>query len=281
MLVYRTIPFILISAVLSFGLTLMFQPSIASGAQNTSGWTLSQLSRLFGKQTVKFDSNHVRMENLKTGLVSVLTGPPWKIAFYNPRQKLIYETDFWYLEAAMSDGFSGDGDLETIEKSTVSPASGDRLTIAGLKTNYYTMRDYTAYRTRNVHAGKRDQMSALPSVEPMPMVSIDYWASSEIKVPPQVSLFISKLCRIPHASGIPLRVKAQDVNNRRTTVLDTYQCVAGKVPPAEFIIPKGYKRTKTFRELVFDEGTQNQALEMMRGFMDADEEAEKKPKKKK
>ncbi len=277
LLVYR----IAIVLVASIALLLLEPCCIAAETQGATGWTLYQLSRLSGKQTVKFDSNHVKMENSKTGLVSVLTGPPWKMTFYNDRQKLYFDSELWNIEVLMSEGFSGDGDLDAVEKATVHAAGGNPISLAGLKSQYYMMRNYSALSGSQRQIANREQLAALPSVEPIPVTSIDLWVSTDIKVPSQVWSFISRMYRTPHAPGIPLRAKSQDITFKQTTILDTYKCVVGKIPLSEFALPKGYKRAKTFRDMIFDQGAQTQALEMMRGFMDSDTEAEQRKAKKK
>lgn len=267
-----------ISAAVTF--SALAHPCKASGAQNESGWTLSQMSRLRGNARVKFDSNHVKIENPKTGLVTIATGPPWKMISYNNSQKLIFETDFSNAAIALNDGFTGDAEFEVIENARLEKLVIPQPPIAGQKTRAYFMRNAKAFLSKGARgaAAYREQFSPVPSIDAVAMSSIDYWVSTDINVLPQVSRFMCAMYRVPYQSGVPLRLKAKDANGRPILELDTFSCVAGKIPLSEFAIPKGYKKVLSFRDMQFDQGTQSQVLEMMQGFMDSPEERAPKSK---
>lgn len=248
-----------------------------------TGWTLSQLSRLSGRQIVKFDKNHARLESPKTGTVSLLVGPPWKMYFFNPRKKLVFGADFANLGPVIDEGFTGGEESDVIEGTPMKEMKGAGRKVASLNTRYFFMHDSKAFRqlvTRR-RSGYRETLSGLPAADAVPLVQAEYWVAADIKVPMQVSKFICKVYKMPFASGVPLRYKAKDVNGHTSVELDTFSCSLGKFKPDEFVIPKGYHRAKSYREFVFDEGAQNQALQMMQGLMDADEAAKKSRSRKK
>jgi len=238
---------------------------------DAEGWTLSQMNRLSGPQRVKIDRNHVKMENLKSGLIGIMTGPPWKVTFYNKQTKIILQTDYARLTTCLDEGFSGDAELDVIQSAKLKEVMGRKLTIAGQKTKLYALRNPRALaQTRTRKATYAEEFAAMPSVDPVPMATIDYWVASDIRVADEISDFICQIYRMPYSAAVPLRLKALDANGRSTTELDTFGCVPGKIPASEFAIPKGYRKAKGFREFVFGEGSQNQAVQMMQGFMESE-----------
>jgi hypothetical protein len=211
------------------------------------------------------------MENLKTGLVSLLIGPPWRVHFYNNRHKVVFESNLARLRNAFEDGFTGDAELDLIQETHLERAKGTQLNIAGLRSQRFFMRNPKALIARRTRPKTyREEFSALPSIEPVPMASIDYWVAHDIHVPLQVTKFICEIYKMPVTTLVPLRLRAQDALARQTIELDTFRSVAGKISPSEFAIPKGFRQAKSFREVMFDEGVQSQAVEMMQGMMDND-----------
>lgn len=265
----------------------LYTESIGSayGAESHTGWSLLQFSRLSGKHNVELDSNHVKMENQKTGLVSLLTGPPWKAYFYNKHHQVIFGTDLAHLHDTFEDGFTGDAELDLIQETPLQKANNTQLNIAGLRSQHFFMRNPKALIARRARPKTyREQFSGLPSIEPVPMASIDYWVALDIHVPMQVTRFICEIYKMPRTTLVPLRLKAQDAIARQTIELDTFRCVEGKISPSEFAIPKGFRQAKSFREVMFDEDVQSQTIEMMQGMMGNEDEDKKssrsdKPKK--
>src|SRR5581483_4056575 len=108
---------------------------------DAEGWTLSQMNHLSGPQRVKIDRKHVKMENLKSGLIGIMTGPPWKVTFYNKQTKIILQTDYARLTTCLDEGFSGDAELDVIQSAKLKEVMGRKLTIAGQKTKLYALRN--------------------------------------------------------------------------------------------------------------------------------------------
>jgi hypothetical protein len=211
-------------------------PAFAGGSD---ALVLTQMSEVTGPAQVYISKSALKVVNQRDGTTIIAQAPLWKVEFFNPRKKVLYETTPQDFTGQV--GYSG---VLMVARTTGLQAKlGNSQSIAGLNSTHIM------FNHPDGDGSNRDE----------------YFAFAGFNVPPQIVTILQKYYVVPKNAGIPIRY-IHYAGPARQIVLDTKACQRTKLPMSVWSVPEGYTRAKAATEVTLSDGTSDLIKDMADGL---------------
>jgi hypothetical protein len=234
-----------ISSVLSHGKAVFHQnalrPAVCAGLLCLIDWlampavaseddalVLSQVSEVTGPAQVFISKSAVKVVNRRDGTTIVAHAPLWKVEFFNPRKRVLYETttQAWQGQVGYSNW------LMSARTNGLKEKPGAAASVAGLNSIHIVL------GRSGGDGSNRDE----------------YFVFAGFNVPAPICTILQKYYLVPTNSGIPVRY-IHYAGPARTFVLDTTASRHTRLPASVWSVPQGLVRTNVETEVTLSDGT--------------------------
>lgn len=194
-----------------------------------SGFILEQKSAVCGDVKLYTSSKAFKLVHKSTGCQLIMKTPAWKVDFFNPTSKVLFETDARKWTGESSNFLAGLISASRFSGMVEQDTKKNATRIAGLHCN----------ETHLVRPGKlppniRQNMNELRGAT--------YYGTNELSLPAEVAFVLQRFYRIPTVKGFPVRLDIFHLSGYKKNELDTTACEKSKLASSTFDVPIGYRR---------------------------------------
>ncbi len=236
----------------SFVMMIGFAVVVNSGNSEAKGqgWVFEQKSEYYGRHTTTVSDVGCKLSSQKLGITLVTHAPGWQILACNARKKEFLELSQEQWQRKMG----GHRSREWHRYSWIKKVGEE--TIAGLRAEHYQAFDEKMHDKVRRNKGRVDG-------DKNQIYNSEIWVARDVKAPPQAAAMTSGLGGLPMELGFVLRIYQFKIPGQKLIALDTVKSEHKKLSPADFVLPKGYKRVKDEFDLMMDEGGVNDAASLL------------------
>jgi hypothetical protein len=208
-------------------------------AADDDALVLTQVSEVTGPAQVYISKSALKVVNKRDGSTIIAHAPQWKVEFFNPLRKVLYETTPQQFTGQV--GYSGV--LMVARTNGLQAKRGNAQNVAGLNSIHIMFNHPVG------DGSNRDE----------------YFVFAGFNVPPQISTILQKYYVVPNDAGIPMRY-IHYAGPARQVVLDTKASQRTKLPVSTWAVPDGYARAKAATEVTLSDGTSDLIKDMADGL---------------
>lgn len=230
--------------------------AVPSSASDPAGWVLVQKSKLCGSMKIYLTRDAIKAVDSKSGTVLTSKAPDWKVIVFNTSSKTLYTSPFEQfkgydrIDRQMLMGYKFGG-LPLEKKSGTDTVEGYKANIYG--TSEKTEKSYRAHYLHGEISGGAARRARL-------------LVSSDLPLPPQPGVLLSRLYGIAPTSGIPLQFECENQEGKKKLDLKTTAIKNMAIEARQFDCPSGYRPVANIESVHIDASGQNAMEEMLMGL---------------